>query len=56
MIKKNYSAKRKKYRKFKNSKISHLFHKTLALSIICSKCGSKHERIFEIIKILKILG
>ena len=38
MIKKSYSAKCKKYRKFKNSKISDLFHKTLAVSIICFYC------------------
>ena len=29
-----------KYRKINNSKISYNFEKILALSIICSKCGS----------------
>ena len=28
--------------KCKNSEVSYLFHKTLIISIICSKCASKH--------------
>ena len=47
------------YKKINNPKISYIFVKTLVLSIICSKCGSKDEKIFkeeESIKILKIFG
>ena len=39
--------------------MSHLLEKTLALSIICSKCKNKDEKIFkeeDSIEILKILG
>ena len=25
----------------------YIFYKTLVISIICSKCGSKHKRIFK---------
>ena len=35
------------HRKFKNLEISYLFYKTLVISIICSKCGSKHKRTFK---------
>ena len=48
-----------KRRKFKNPKISYIFEKTLAISIICSKCEKEDEKIFEedeSIEILKILG
>ena len=48
------------YRKIQNPKISDLSKKnTLDLSIICSKCENKDEKIFkkeESIEILKILG
>ena len=47
------------YKKINIPKISYFFGKTLVLSIICSKCGSKDEKIFkeeESIKILKIFG
>ena len=47
------------HRKFKNLEISYLFYKTLVISIICSKCGSKHKRTFKkkkLIEILKILA
>ena len=47
------------YKKFKNLKISYIFEKTLALSVICSKCENDNEKIFkeeEPIEILKILG
>ena len=47
------------YKKSKNLKISCIFEKTLALSIICSKCENDNEKIFkeeEPIDILKILG
>ena len=47
-----------KHKKFKNPKISYIFEETLVLSIICSKCANKDEKIFkeeESIKILKIL-
>ena len=45
-----------KYRKFEKPKISYLLEKTLVLSIICSKCKNKDEKIFkeeESIEILK---
>ena len=48
-----------KYRKFEESKISHLLKKTLVLSIICIKCKNKDDKLFkgeESIEILKILG
>ena len=48
-----------KYRKLKNPKVSYIFEKILVLSIICSKCGSKDEKIFkekESLEVLKILG
>ena len=48
-----------KYRKSEKPKISYLLEKTLVLSIICSKCKNKDEKIFkeeESIEILKILG
>ena len=32
------------YRKFKNPKISHIFKKTLVLSIICSKCKNEGKK------------
>ena len=39
-----------KYRKFKDLKISYIFDKTLALSIICSKCGNNKKNIEKIFK------
>ena len=56
-MKKSYCIKYKRYRKFKNPEI--LFYKSLFISIICGKCGSKHIIIFKgdkWIKVLKILG
>ena len=47
------------YGKFKNTKISHIFYKTLVLYVFCDELGSKDETIFnkeESIQILKILG
>ena len=35
-----------KYRKFRKSKISNIFEKTLLLSIICSKCKNEDETIY----------
>ena len=58
-IKKICCIIRDKYRKLKNPKISHIFEKTLVLSIICSKCENKDKKIFEegeSIEILKFLG
>ena len=57
-MKKIYFIKCNKYRKFKNPKISYLFNKALVLVIICDKCGSNDEKIFnkKSIEILKILG
>ena len=45
--------------KYRKSKISYILKKELVLSIICSKCKNKDEKIFkeeESIEILKILG
>ena len=44
--------------KFQNPKISSIFEKALLLSIICDKCDSEYEKIFqeESIEIIKILG
>ena len=36
-----------KYGKFKNSEISYVFYKTLALSVICRKCGNKDEKMLK---------
>ena len=48
-----------KYKKFKNSKISYIFEKTLVLSIIYSKCESEDEKIFkeeQSMEMLRIFG
>ena len=39
--------KYKKYRKFKSSKISYIFHKKLVFSITCDKCGLKNEKVYK---------
>ena len=36
-----------KYRKFKTTKTSYIFKKTLCLSIVYSKCGYEYEMIFK---------
>ena len=56
---KTYCIKCNKYRKFKNSKHSFVFDKTLVLSIICNKLDSKDSKVFkeeESFKILKFLA
>ena len=48
-----------KYRKFEKPKISYILEKTLVLSIICSKCKNKDDKILKkkkSIAILEILG
>ena len=48
-----------KYIKFQNTKISYILENTLIISIMCSKCNNKDEKIFkkeELFNILKILG
>ena len=45
-MKKLYCVICGKYRKFKNPKISYVLEKTLARSIICSKCKNSGEKIF----------
>ena len=58
-MKKLYCVNCSKYRKFENPKISYLLEKALVLSITCSKCKNKDEKIFKekkSIEILKILG
>ena len=47
MNKKVYCIKFNKYWKFENHKISHIFCKTLVLSMIWDKCISKDETIFK---------
>ena len=46
-MKKIYCIKWNQYRRFKSSKISYMFDKTLVLSIICDKFGSIDEKIFN---------
>ena len=36
-----------KYREFEKPKISYLLEKKLVLSITCSKCRNKDEKLFE---------
>ena len=60
MIKKVYCIKYYQYRKIKNS-VQYICDKTLVISIISGKCGSKDKGIFkedkeESVDILKILG
>ena len=58
-MKKLYCVNCSKYRKFEKPKISYLLENTLVLSIICSQCKNRNEKIFkeeESIEILKILG
>ena len=48
-----------KHRKFEKPKISYLSERTLVLSIICSKCKNKEEKLFkeeDSIEVLKIIG
>ena len=57
-MKKIYFVVCGRYMKFKNPKISYSLEKKLDLSIICSKRGSKDEKIFKegkSVEILKIL-
>ena len=54
-----YCIKCNKHRKFKNTRVSHIFDKTLVLFLICDKHGRSDEKIFkeeEAIKIFKILS
>ena len=44
--------KRDTFRKFVNRKISYIFHQTLVLSIICTKCG-QDNRILHKKKVLR---
>ena len=44
---KNCSIKCNNHRKFKSPKISYIFDGKLVRSIICDKCGSKHETAFK---------
>ena len=49
----------KKYKEFKNPKISYICVKTLILSSICNKCGSEDDNTFKeegSIGILNVLG
>ena len=60
-MKKAYSVVCNIYKKLKNPKISYILEKNISslyYLLICSKCGSKYEKIFkeeESIKILKNL-
>ena len=58
-MRKLYCTKCKKYKEFKNPKISFICDKTLFHSSICSRCGSEDKKIFkeeESIEVLKILS
>ena len=58
-MKKVYCVVRGKYKKLKNSTKLYILQKTLVLSVICIKCGSKDEKIFteeESIEMLEVLG
>ena len=58
-MRKIYCINCKRYKEFKNPKISHICLKTLLLSSICIKCGIENEKSFkeeESVEILKILG
>ena len=46
MMKKLYGVICSKYRKFEKPKTSYLSEKALVLSIICSKCKNKDEKIW----------
>ena len=46
-MKKLYCVICGKYKKFENPKISYIFKKTLALSIICCKCKNEDEKYFK---------
>ena len=57
-MEKIYCIVSSKYRKFKTPKRSYNFEKTLAFSIIYSKCSNKDKKIFEkeeLIEIVKLL-
>ena len=43
-MKKLYCAICSKYRKFEKLKITYFLEKTLALSVICSKCKNEDEK------------
>ena len=58
-MRKIYCTKGKKYKEFKNPKISFICDKTLFHSSICSRCGSEDKKIFKVeesIEVLKILS
>ena len=46
-MKKIYCVICGKYRKIEKPKISYLLEKKLVLSIICSKCKNKDEKLFK---------
>ena len=57
-MKKIYYTTCKKYKEFKEPKISYLCDKTLLFYSVCNKCESEDEKIFkeeESIEILKFL-
>ena len=58
-MRKIYCAKGKKYKEFKNPKISFICDKTLLHSSICNRYGSEDQKIFkeeESIEVLEILS
>ena len=58
-MKKFYRINCNKYRRFKNPKISYIFDKAYAFSVIFGYCSSEGKKIFkeeESIEILKTLG
>ena len=46
-MRKIYCTKGKKYKEFKNPKISFICDKTLLHSSICNRCGSEDKKIFK---------
>ena len=54
-MKKIFSIVYGKYRTIKNHKASYIFEKKLVISIICSKYGSKDEKVFKEEKSIEIL-
>ena len=46
-VKRIYCTKCKNYRKFKKSKISYIFNKTIVLSFFCDNCGNNDNKTLQ---------
>ena len=53
-MKKLYCVISGNYRKSEKPTISHLWEKTLVLSIICSKCKNEDEKLFKEEELIEI--